>query len=517
MTEERTAEFEEGSFAEMLAQQEEENSSTRLEAGQRVKVKVVAITSDTVFVSTGSKVDGLVERAELEQDGVTCNVGDELELYVVHVSAQEVRLSKVVRGAGSLSALEDAKEAGLPVEGKVTGLIKGGFAVSVMKRRAFCPMSQMDLHPSANPEEYVGKTLNFAITKLEQNGRNFVLSRRALLEEKQAESLDAFLAGIKEGDVLEGTVTRLAAFGAFVEVAPSVEGLIHVSELSWSKTQKPDEVLAPGDKIRVKFISAEKGEKGTKISLSLRQVSEDPWKEVAERLHAGDSVTGKVIRTTAFGAFVEVLPGIEGLIHISELSWEKRIHKTEDAVTVGEEVTVKVKDVDAEKRRVSLSLRDAAGDPWADVPASYPVDSEHTGTVEKRATFGLFINLAPGITGLMPNSFIMQVKGKSKFDKLNAGDQVQVIISELHTEARKITLAPAGEDAEIVAREVREPREPREPRADGGKPRERSQRAPRQSRTNDNEWKQHASKGNTANSGFGSLGSALAEALSKKK
>jgi small subunit ribosomal protein S1 len=509
MTEERIPEMEEASFAEMLAQQEDKQTSSNLETGQRVKVKVVAVTSDTVFVSTGSKVDGLVDRIELEQDGVVCNIGDEFELYVVHVSSQEVRLSKVLRGAGGLEALEEAKNARLPVEGKVTGVVKGGFAVSVMRRRAFCPTSQMDLRPIENAEEYVGKTFNFIITKLEQSGRNFVLSRRSLLETKASENLDSFISSVKEGDVLEGQVTRLTPFGAFVEIAPAVEGLVHVSELSWSKNQKPDEVLSPGDKVRVKFLSASKEEKGTKISISIRQITEDPWNGAAERLHTGDVVKGKVIRTADFGAFVEVLPGIEGLIHISELSWEKRVNKASDIVSPGEEVEVKVKEVDTEKRRISLSLRDVSGTPWSTVEQDFPIDSEHTGKLEKRAAFGMFISLAPGITGLMPNSFISQVKGKSRLDKLAPGAEVLVRVAEMNLEARKITLAPAGEDAEVILTE-----KPATASLASGKPtRDSKTRPPKRERENVGDWKQHAGK---APEGFGSLGDALAAALKKK-
>lgn len=499
MTEENT------SFADMLAQQEEEQTSVRLEPGQKVKVSVVAVTSDTVFVSTGRKVDGIVDKAELEQDGVSeVAVGDELDLYVVHVSAQEVRLSKVVRGSGSLSALEDAKSSRLPVEGKVTAAVKGGFSVDIMRRRAFCPASQMDLRPVDNPDDYLGKTFSFVITKLEQSGRNIVLSRRTLLEADQAENLQKFLESASAGDVIEGKVARLTPFGAFIELAPGVDGLVHVSELSWSKVQKPDEMLSLGDSVRVKFLGANQEEKGTRISLSIRQVSEDPWASVAERLNPGDVLTGKVVRLAAFGAFVEVIPGIEGLIHLSEMSWEKRVNKAEEILSAGDEVSVKIKEVDAEKRRVSLSLRDAAGDPWAQVAEDFPIDSEHTGRVEKRAVFGLFINLAPGITGLMPNSFIASTKGKSKFDKLAAGDEVLVRVAEMNIDARKVTLSPAGEDAEVVMQERHEGGDKRR----GGKGRV-------QHREDSVDWKQHA--GSKSSGGFGIMGAALADAMQKKK
>lgn len=408
---------EELSFAEMLAEQEKgEEKQARLTPGQRVTVHIVAITNDTVFVSTGSKVDGIVDREELEVDGeLPYSVGDTVDLYVVTVNPQEVKLSKIVRGAGSLSALEDAKTASLPVEGKVIGQVKGGYAVEIMKRRAFCPVSQIDLHPLEDPESVVGKTYPFLITRLEQSGRNIVVSRRVLLEKEQAENREAVLATISVGDTLEATVSRLAPFGAFAELSPGVEGLIHLSELSWARVAQADEAVSVGDRVRAKVLSIDSTDKGSRISLSVKQVTEDPWKNVQERLNAGEVVSGKVLRTTPFGAFVEILPGIEGLVHISELSYERRVTKTEDIVVVGDAVSVKIKEIDPIKKRISLSLRDAAGDPWATVTETFAIDSDVTGTVEKRAQFGIFITLAPGITGLLPNSVAQHSSAKKSF------------------------------------------------------------------------------------------------------
>lgn len=508
------------SFAEMLAAQEDSEPANRLETGQRVKATVVAITADTVFVSTGRKVDGIVERAELEKDGeLTCQIGDELDLYVVHVSPQEVRLSKVLRGAGGLEALTEAKEAGLPVEGKVTGAIKGGFSVDIMRRRAFCPASQMDVRPVDSPESIVGKTFNFLITKLEQHGRNIVVSRRVLLEAEQAEGREAFFGTVSEGDVLQGTVTRLMPFGAFVELAPGVEGLVHVSELSWSRTTQTNEVLSVGETVRVKLLSVSKDDKGaTRVSLSIRQITEDPWNAVADQVHVGDVVSGKVVRLSNFGAFVEILPGVDGLVHLSEMSWGKRVHKADEVVHVGDQVQVKIKEIDLEKRRVSLSLRDALGDPWVEVAEAYPLESIHTGKVEQKAAFGLFINLAPGVTGLMPNSLMNGVVGRDRLNKLVPGDEVQVSINAVDLTNRRISLAPAGADAEplpasAVSAAPGAPEGRKGPRRDGaksGKP-----RGPRHE-PGDEDWKRHQQQAPSFG-GFGTLGAALQQALHDKK
>lgn len=435
------------SFAEMLARQESENSGVRLEPGQRVSVRIVAVTADTVFVSTGSKVDGIVDREELEVDGeLPYQTGDMLDLYVVTVSPQEVKLSRILRGAGSLNALEEAREAGLPVEGRVTGQVKGGYAVDIMKRRAFCPVSQIDLRPLEDPESPVGKMYPFLITRLEKSGRNIVVSRRLLLEREQAENIEALLEDLHEGDVREGVITRLAPFGAFVELAPGVEGLAHLSELSWSRVAQADEAVSVGDRVRVKIMGIAKGDKGVRISLSLKAVTDDPWKDAAARLPVGELTSGKVTRLAPFGAFVEVLPGVEGLVHLSELSYEKRVMKAEEIVTPGEIVNVKIKEVEPEKRRISLSLRDAAGNPWDNVRETLPLGADITGTVEKRAPFGLFVTLSPGITGLLPNAVIQASPARRNLERLNPGDPVAVRVRALDEQARRISLAPAGEE-----------------------------------------------------------------------
>jgi small subunit ribosomal protein S1 len=473
------------SFAEMFAQQEEgEDDRKLLEPGRRVSVRVVAVTTDTIFVSTGSKVDGIVDREEMEADGeLCCRVGDMLDLYVVNVSPQEVKLSRILRGSGSLNALEEAREAGLPVEGKVTGLVKGGYAVEVMKRRAFCPLSQMDLRPAGDPEAHTGKLYPFLITRLEKGGRNMVLSRRALLEREQAENLESLLADLHEGDVREAVVTRLAPFGAFLELAPGVDGMAHLSELSWSRIGRADEVVSVGDRVRVKILGISEAKKGPRISLSLRRVSGDPWKEAAERLVPGDVVGGKITRTAPFGAFVEVLPGIEGLLHLSELSYEKRVARAEDMLAAGDRVAVKIKEVDVEKRRVSLSLRDVAGDPWETVRESLPLDADLTGTVEKRAPFGLFITLSPGISGLLPNAVIHASPARKSLERLAPGDAVSVRAKEIDMEKRRISLVPAGDPEEEIP---------------------------------DKDWKKHSPKAPPAPT-VGSLGLALQAALRKKK
>jgi small subunit ribosomal protein S1 len=478
---------EELSFAAILAEHERgEEPRAPLSPGQRVKVRIVAVTQDTIFVSTGSKVDGIVDREEMEVDGALPYAeGDILDLYVVNASPQEVRLSRIVRGAGGLAALEEAREAGLPVEGKVTAQVKGGYAVEIMKRRAFCPSSQMDLRSPDSPEAFVGKLFPFLITRLEKNGRNIVVSRRSLLEREQAEHRDALLASVAVGDVLEVVITRLVPFGAFAELAPGIEGLIHLSEISWTRVAQAEEALSPGDRVRAKILSIDAEAKNVRVSLSIKQATDDPWKDAAVRLAPGDILSGKVMRTTSFGAFVELFPGVEGLVHVSELSFERRVAKAGDVVAPGDIVSVKIKEVDADKRRISLSLRDAAGDPWESVADSFALESEVTGTVERRAPFGLFVTLAPGVTGLLPNSVLPAGSSRKAIDRLNSGEAIEVRIREIDAKGRRISLAPAGEAAGHAAEEK--------------------------------DWKRHAVPPAPKTPAVGSLGLALQAAMQKKK
>lgn len=434
------------SFADLLDSYTE-GIGDSLSVGDKVRGTIISISEESVFIDTGAKIDGVCERAELvEKEGeFPYKEGDEIELYVVSINASEVRLSRALSGVGGAAMLREAFENRLPVEGKVTQTVKGGFSVEVMHRRAFCPVSQIDNKFVEDPEEYVGRTLEFLVIKFEQNGRNVVLSRREILEREKRESMEKFMAEVEAGSIVEGTVSRLQPFGAFVEIFPGIEGLCHVSELSWSRVAQPDEAVSPGDKVRAKVLSIEPGKKEgqLRISLSVKQVTDDPWNSAEGRFKEGDKLTGKVIRCADFGAFVEIAPGIEGLVHISEMSYTKRVHRPDEMVAPGDSISVVVKEFDATRRRVSLSMRDAEGDPWATVADNYKSGQAVEGTVEKRERFGWFIQLEPGITALLPKSLADRSEKKSDFDKLVAGDKVSLVVESVSPRERRMSLAPA--------------------------------------------------------------------------
>jgi small subunit ribosomal protein S1 len=424
--------------------------SGELQVGDKVSGEIIAIGKDTVFLDTGTKVDGIVEKKELldAKDQFPYALGDRLELFVVAADEGEIRLSKALSGIGGRQMLRDAYRNHIPVEGRVTGICKGGFNVEVMKHRAFCPLSQMDVKYVETPEDYVGQNHLFSISQFEEKGRNIVVSRRKLLEQERQQARQDFFDALSTGMVLSGTVSRLMPYGAFVELIPGVEGMVHISELSWSRVENPDEAVNTGDRVRVKVISIDlEGESGSeKISLSVKQLLDDPWESAGDRFQPGDIVHGRVKRCTHFGAFVEIEPGIEGLVHISEMSYVKRVLKAEDIVSPNDEVTVTVKAFDGKKRRVSLSLRDAEGDPWLAVSERYPVGRSITGVIEKTEKFGYFVTLEPGITGLLPKSKISPAVEQLYKGKLKKGDAIAVTIETIDREKRRIALAP-GEGA----------------------------------------------------------------------
>jgi small subunit ribosomal protein S1 len=472
----------EESFAELF-ESYSAGMNEDIRVGDKIQGKIISIGDNAVFVDTGTKADGIVEMEELkDEDGnLPYAVGDALELFVVSADESEIRLSKAIAGIGGLTMLKDAYANAIPVEGKVVQTIKGGFQVEVLKRRAFCPISQIDTQYVEDAEGYVGQVFQFRITKLAEGGRNIVLSRRDLLEAELQEQRKAFMQELAVDQLYTGRVTRLMPYGVFVELTPGVEGMVHISELSWSRVEKPEEFVHPGDRIEVKVLRIEPGDKQMKIALSAKQVTGNPWDRVEEEVAAGEKMTGKVTRCAPFGAFVELKPGIEGLVHISEMSYTRRVVNPEEIVQPGQSVSVMVKEVDPVKRRIGLSIRDAEGDPWLDVEEKFVVGQRVTGKVEKREKFGVFIALAPGLVGLLPKSVIKDSPMVSKLESLKPGDGVEVVVAGIQAAERRISLGIGESDDE-------------------------------------SQWRQFSrSARDSGQSGLGSLGDKLAEALKKNR
>ena len=433
------------SMEELLDSYGPESRET-LRVGSKVRARIISIGKESVFMDAGSKVDGVVDLAELvdESGGLPYRVGDTLDLYVVSVRHGEIRLSRALAGIGGVEQIREAFQGRIPIEGRVTETCKGGFNVELVRHRAFCPISQIDTIYVEHPEEYVGKTLRFLITELSEGGKNIVLSRRSLLEQEKEESRQVFLATLTEGQVSRGRVSRIMPYGAFVELSPGVEGMVHISEMSWSRLGTPDEILHTGDEVMVKIIGIEPDAPGNggKISLSMRQVGEDPWSTVGQRYSYGDKLKGKATRCMDYGVFVEIEPGVEGLVHISEMSYKRRVSRAQDMVSEGDVVEVMIKEIDPENRRISLSMKDAEGDPWIGIKDRYRAGQRIEGTIEKKERFGYFISLEPGITGLMPKSRIARFHDPAAVEKKQLGDRISVVIEAVDIDQRRLTLAP---------------------------------------------------------------------------
>jgi len=423
-------------FAALFAQHEARRA---LERGQVVKGRVIQISDEHVFVDVGGKGEAWIDRAELvdEQGRLKVGVGDEVEATVV-ATGDEIRLSHRLRQGGQArEALAVAAQTGVPVEGRVAGVIKGGYEVTVGGLRAFCPFSQMDLRRADSEQEYVGRVLEFRVTRFAEGGRNIVLSRRAVLEEQAAKAAEETRKKIAPDAVLPGRVVSLADFGAFVDLG-GVQGLVPMGELSHARVERAGDRLRVGEPVTVKVLRVDEA-KG-KVTLSLKALEGDPWAAVATRLRERQVVRGRAVRSTEFGVFVELLPGVDGLLHTSEIP-RHRAGAMREAVTAAAEIAVIIVGIDLARRRIALALapQDAVvGDTLASAVA---VGAVLTGTVERVEPFGVFVRLGPGQTGLVPNGELGTARGADHRKMFPAGSEMKVLVLGVEEGGRRIRLS----------------------------------------------------------------------------
>lgn len=330
------------------------------ETGDRAYGEILSITKDEVFLSLGPGLDGVVPKNELLEDGVfPFKVGEHLELYVARKNEGLYQLTAKKSGKALAESLEDAFDFGTPVDGRVTEQVNGGYRVDLQGKIAFCPISQIDYRASSDPTDYLNKKFEFVITKFENRGKNIVVSRRKALELNQQDSIADFTSKHKVGQTVAGKITRLEGYGAFVELMPGLEGLIPISELSFSRIGHPQEVVQLGNTVTVKILQMEDRGDQFRISLSKKQADDNPWDEVQNRIQIGSLIKGRVTKCMPFGAFVEVQPGIEGLVPLSEMSATKRVNRSDEVFKAGDTITVLVKSIQPEERRITLSYKDA--------------------------------------------------------------------------------------------------------------------------------------------------------------
>ena len=412
--------------------------------GTKVTGKIARIGTEYAFIDLGGKNEAMIGIAEIAADqqfGKAPAVGDVITAYVVSDNAGETILSLRLSGKGNAAALQeltDAMNGKVPVQGKVTGINKSGLNVKVLGHRAFCPVSQIDLKFTDDVNVFLGKTLDFVIARITEGGRNIVLSRIPLLEGGLEKKIDALAKAGEAKLVLKGKISRITDFGLFVDLG-DCEGLVHISEVSWERAQNLAASFTPGQEVECVVLSVEKKSplRNSKISLSIKQTIDNPWNTVSTKFFVGQSVSGAVTRLAPFGAFVELVPGVEGLVHISEMSWIKRINDPSEVVSVGQQVQVVLLAIDEKKRTISLTLKDIASDPWRDVDYRFPAGSSAPGTVVRKAKFGYFVDLAEGVTGLLPHANIAQEKKTS----ISVGSQLTVYIQSLDTANRRLSLS----------------------------------------------------------------------------
>ena len=433
----------------------------RFREGQTIEGTIVAIGPDVAFVDVGGKGEAQIDVAELkDEDGdIEVNVGDRIQAAVVSVSGGLQLSRKLARGAATVRQLEDAFRAGLPVEGKVEQEVKGGYEVRIARQRAFCPFSQIDTFRT-EPAAHIGKVYAFRIVEFKEGGKNLIVSRRALLEEEQRARATEVRKSIVAGAVLTGRVASVREFGVFVDLGGNVQGLLHVSEMGWSRVTDPSALFKPGDEITVKVLRVDpEANDKQKISLGLKQLVADPWSSITEKYAIGQVHSGRVTRVADFGAFVELEPGVEALAHMSTFPPTGRSGGWTGQVAVGMTGAFEVLSIDPEKKRIGVAMLpegSARAGGSASAQSEIAPGARLKGKVERHEKFGVFVFLAPGRTGLIPMNETGVPKEADVARAFPVGSDVEVVVLEVEPSGRRIRLsAKAIQDAR-EADEVRE-------------------------------------------------------------
>ena len=414
--------------------------------GEMIKGSIVSIGSDFAMIDLGGKSEGILSLSELEnKEGEQPQVGDEIEACVISKGPDGIILSKhLAKGIRDREFLAEAAHSKIPVQGRVVSRNKGGFDVEVAGIRGFCPIGQIELRYCEDPDVHLEQKYNFVITKYDTGGRqvDIVLSRKALLEVEARKQADELRQTLSEGDIVSGTVRSVKDFGAFVDLG-GLEGLLHVSELSYDRVDDPRQMLKEGEEIHVQVVSIEQG--GDRIGLSLKRLETDPWDEAMLNFPQGVKVTGTVVRLEPFGAFVQLAPGIDGLVHVSNFNTAERVTHPRNVVQDGQQIEVQVISVDPQQRRIGLARVPASGE-FGDIPVEGAILE---GKVDKVVNFGVFVNLGPGRKGLVPNVEMGTSKGTDHRKQFSPGTPMKVKVLEVGDNGKKIRLSrQAALDAE---------------------------------------------------------------------
>ena len=404
-----------------------------------VEGEVTAIGKREVIVTIGGKSEGVISAPEFRYNP-DLKVGDKVEVYVESAEDRKGQLvisHKKARALKSWDRVNEAYNNNEIVKGFVKTRTKGGMIVDVFGIEAFLPGSQIDIKPIRDYDAYVNQTIDFKIVKINQEFRNVVVSHKALLEAEQEQKRAELISKLEKGQVLEGTVKNITNYGVFVDLG-GVDGLIHITDLSWGRVNHPEEFVQLGEKIKVVVLDFNEQQK--RIALGYKQLTPHPWDALDENLKVGDKVKGKVILIADYGAFVELVPGVEGLIHVSEMSWSPRLHSAQEFLKVGDEVEAQILTIDRENRKMSLGLKQLTVNPWENIRTKYPIGSQHKAVVRNITNFGVFAELEDGVEGLVHISDLSWNKIKHPSEMVASGDTIDVQILDFDEANRKLSL-----------------------------------------------------------------------------
>ena len=413
---------------------------TQVEEKSLIQGSVIAITKKEVVININYKSEGVVPKNEFRYNQ-DLKIGDVVDVYIENMedkTGQLVVSHKTARTHLAWIRVNEVLESGEIITGFVKCRTKGGLIVAVFGIEAFLPGSQIDVKPIRDYDQYVGKNMEFKVVKINKEFKNVVVSHKALIEAEIEEQKKQIMSGLEKGQVLEGIVKNITSYGVFIDLG-GVDGLIHITDLSWGRVNHPEELVTLDEKIKVVILDFDDDKK--RIALGLKQLSDHPWDAMEAELNVGDKVKGKVVVLADYGAFIEIAPGVEGLVHVSEMSWSQHLRTAGDFLKVGDEVESVVLTLDKEERKMSLGIKQLIPDPWADIDKKYPVDSTHKAKVRNFTNFGVFVEMEEGVDGLIHISDLSwDKKFKHPSEFCAVGDELEVIVLELDAENRRLTL-----------------------------------------------------------------------------
>ncbi|MBT4977034.1 MAG: 30S ribosomal protein S1 [Gemmatimonadetes bacterium] len=432
-------EYDEDQVNEFMALYEE--SISGIKEGQIVKGTVVSIGPSEVMVDIGFKSEGAVSIKEFS-DPSAIEINQEVEVFLENVEDQEGQVVLSKQKADFMrvwDSIKDAHDTGNTVEGRLMRRIKGGIVVDLFGVEAFLPGSQIDIRQVKNFDQFIGQEFPFKIIKLNKARRNIVVSRRAVLEEERGRMREEIIKVLEEGQVREGVVKNITDFGAFIDLG-GVDGLLHITDMSWGRVNHPSELVSIGDRIKVKVLNYDRERE--RISLGLKQLTTHPWENIEDKYPIDGQIRGKVVSITDYGAFVELEEGIEGLVHISEMSWTQHVRHPSKLVNIGDSVEVMVLKVDSENQKISLGMKQTEEDPWETLDSKYPPGTKLEGTVRSLTNFGAFVEIEDNIDGLVHISDMSWTKRiRQASEMFKKGDEIPVTVTEIDIKRRRISLS----------------------------------------------------------------------------